>query len=88
MAGTYFMGARSFTSKKGKTLATADFLTKGNFGWQIIQKWITPEQAEGFHSDIPIGTPVIAQLDMSGNLLSLLPNDKIPELMIDDSDLL
>lgn len=86
MAGTYFMGARSFTSKKGKSLATADFLTKGPFGWTIVQKWITSEQAESFMDDIPIGAPVVAQLDMSGNLLSLFPNDKLPELMIDDSD--
>lgn len=88
MAGTYFMGARKFTSKKGKELATADFLTKGAFGWNIVTKWITPELSERFNADFCVGSPVAAHLDMCGNLLNLFPNDKIPELVIDDSELL
>lgn len=86
MAGTYFMGARAFTSKAGKALATASFLTKGAFGWNVVQKWIQPEQIPMFEG-IPIGAAVIANLDMSGNIVDIGINGSLPELLLDDDSL-
>lgn len=86
MAGTYFMGARSFTSKAGKALATASFLTKGNFGWNIVQKWIHPEQLEMFKG-VSVGSAVICNLDMSGNIVDIAVNESLPELLLDDDSI-
>ena len=87
MAGTYFMGARAFTSKKGKALATADFLTMGAFGWTIVQKWVDPATVDDVYSDIPVGSPVLCQLDMAGNIIDVAINPAIPELLLDTDSL-
>lgn len=86
MAGTYFMGARAFTSKAGKALATASFLTKCMFGWKVVDKWIQPEQLEMFQG-IPIGSAVVCNLDMSGNIVDIAVNDSLPELLLDDDSI-
>lgn len=90
MAATYFLGARNFTGKSGKTFFTVNLLSKNRFGdWQTGRStkqglqpiYISAELFKAIHeSGFKVGDPVILDTDLNGDLLGLEHDPEYPVL--------
>ena len=85
MAAVYFMGVKKVTSKKsGKDFYPANFLCLNNWGdWSIMTKFCADSSVYSDLLSVEVGSPVICQLGMQGELLQAVPHDSVPALLLD-----
>lgn len=88
MSAVYFLGVKKITSKKnGKDFYPANFLHKNNWGdWFVSTKFCANADVANELLDIPIGSPVICNLGMGGELISCTDHDSVPALPLDDDN--
>lgn len=82
MAAQYFLGKRSFTSKKGTDCFIVTILFHGSNGWASQDKFISSEvyaSLTGFEA----GASVRVSVDLSGNVVGVSSDDQYSPIALD-----
>lgn len=83
MAATYFLSARSFTSKAGRECFVASLLSQNSQGdWQGVDKFVSEDIYDSL-SDLESGAAVRVSVDLSGNISGVELSTKFSPLTLD-----